>query len=584
MLWHAKYKEWLQSAAVPNDLQEELKNIESQAELEERFGAYLEFGTGGMRGLLGPGTRRMNRLTVRRLTTGYAHYLKENVAGAEEKGIIIQYDSRFLSREFAEEAATVLAGNGILVHLSDQLRPTPLLSFLVRDAQAAGGIMITASHNPPMYNGYKIYNEKGNQITLDAAAAITKHLEQLPPETELPAYDLIPLIQERRILYYGEEKENRYVEAVQSVLRQPELVAAKGQELRIIYTSLHGTGRVLIEKALNKAGFSDIQLIWEQMVYDGSFPTVELPNPEDAEAFKQALRLAKEQDADIIFATDPDADRLGVAVKKAPGEYALLSGNQLGAILIAYLLQHTDGRGQQAVIKTIVTSDLGAEIARRNGCHVYETLTGFKYIGEKLSELEEAGEETFLFGYEESFGFLVEPIVRDKDAIQAALLTAECALVAKLEGRSLWEQLELLFQEYGYYQDSLVNLQFDSREQKEQFLANAEAFKRNPPSHLAGKELLRLEDYDRGKGWDYREGKAYDLTLPASPVLKGYLEGGHWFSIRQSGTEEKGKLYFSCKGTSRKEAEALLALLEKEVTEALVTGSPVLLTELDENI
>lgn len=584
MLWHAKYKEWLQSAAVPIELQEELENIESQEELEELFGGYLQFGTGGMRGLLGPGIHRMNRLTVRRITTGYAHYLKQTATGAEEKGVIIQYDNRFLSREFAEEAASVLAGNGILVYLSDQLRPTPLLSFLVRDGRAAGGIMITASHNPPMYNGYKIYNEKGNQITLEEAAAITAHLEQLPTETRLPAYDLIPLIQERRVLYYGEEKENRYVQAVQSVLRQPEMVAAKGRELRIIYTSLHGAGRVLIEKALNTAGFSNVQLIWKQTVYDGSFPTVELPNPEDANAFEQALILAKEQDADIIFATDPDADRLGVAVKKASGEYALLSGNQLGAILVAYLLQHANGRERKAIIKTIVTSDMGAAIARHNGCNVYETLTGFKYIGEKLSELEEAGEEFFLFGYEESFGFLVEPIVRDKDAIQAALLTAECALATKLEGRSLWEQLELLFQEYGYYQDSLVNLQFDSLEQKGQFLANAEAFKRNPPSRLAGRELLRLEDYDQGKGWDYYEGKAYDLTLPVSPVLKGYLEGGHWFCIRQSGTEEKGKLYFSCKGASRMEAEALLALLEKEVMEALVNGSPVLLAKSDENI
>lgn len=570
MDWHAKYSEWLQAPTVPNDLKQELKGIVSETEQAALFADYLEFGTGGMRGLLGPGIGRMNRLTVRRLTTGYAHYLKENIPNAKGKGVVIQYDSRFLSRDFAEETAATLAGEGIQVFLSDQLRPTPLLSFLIREYRAAGGVMITASHNPAMYNGYKIYNEEGGQITLEAAGMITACLEELPSETRLAVHDFIPLIQAKTIQYYGEEKERQYVEALQTVLRQPRLVENHGDQLRIVYTSLHGAGRTLIQKALNRAGFSDMTLLWEQAVYDGSFPTVDLPNPEEAEALAYAIEKARQIDADIVFATDPDADRLGVAIKKTKGEYVRISGNQLGALLVAYLLKHTKHPEDKAVIKTIVTSDLGAQIARRYGCQVYETLTGFKYIGEKIGELEQAGQEGFLFGYEESYGFLVEPIVRDKDAMQAALLAAECALAAKLEGRTLWEELDLLYQEFGYYQEKLVNLQFADGEEKARFIEDFSAFKRDPPARLAGLTLERLEDYEEGFGYDRIARTRYPLSLPASPVVKCYLQGGHWFCIRLSGTEEKGKVYLSCLADSLTGAQTRLRELESAVMNALL--------------
>lgn len=563
MKWKEKYEEWQASPNVSLKLKNSMKNLDEQA-LHDSFYKYLEFGTGGMRGKVGAGINRMNHLMVRRLTMSLALYLKEN-AEPNKKGIVIQYDTRWYSKEFSEETAAVLASQGIPVFLSDQARPTPLLSYLVREMNAAGGVMITASHNPPEYNGYKIYNSVGGQLVPKEVEGIVTILNDLPSETELEPIDFLHYVKNKKITYYGEEMEQKYIDSLKESFPIITTEQEKKTDLKIVYTPLHGTGRSLLLKTLAQFDFHNVAVVAEQATFDGAFPTVKLPNPEEKEAFYLSIEEAKKKNADIIFATDPDADRLGVAIKSDEKDYQLITGNQLGAVLIHYLLINASDVSNKVIIKTIVTSDFGALIARSHNCIVKETLTGFKYIGELIEQMKEDATCQFLFGYEESYGYLIDPIVRDKDAIQAALLTAQAAHFYKKQGKTLMEVLEELYRKYGYFNDSLQTVTFYGKEERENIQRKINELRAKPPLQIAGEKIVRLEDYESGRWIDFLNNKSGLLTLPESDVMKFILEDGSWFAIRLSGTEEKCKIYFSAIGENDEKSKQLLSDMEKQI-------------------
>ncbi|MBC1403038.1 phospho-sugar mutase [Listeria booriae] len=550
MTWQENWQKW--SVASTNDaaLQEELTELSNDELRREHFYRYLEFGTGGMRGELGCGTNRMNKYMIRWVTSGVAAYILEQ--GRQNDGVAIAYDSRHFSAEFALEAAKTLGAAGIKVYLSDALRPTPELSFIVRKWQTAAGIVITASHNPAEYNGFKVYGADGCQITLEVAAKITNYLETVTDLFAIPAGDEQRLLQDGFLEYIGAEADTAYLEQVQTVTQNPELTQQSGAELQIVYTPLHGTGERLVLGSLKQAGFTNVHVVAEQATPDGAFPTVTSPNPEDHEAFELAIKAS--DGADILMATDPDADRIGVAVKNENGEYQILTGNQLGALLLYYLVTQPEIPPNSALIKTIVTSDLGEKIATKYGVKTYNTLTGFKFIGEKIAEWETTQATHFLFGYEESYGYLVKPFVRDKDAIQAALLTAEVALALKKQGKTLYEGLQEIYETFGYFAESLHTITAKG----EQGVARIqEMMQQMRWADSVHPDVVRKEDYKTGEGIEF--------ALPKSDVLKFYLVDGSWFCIRPSGTEPKCKIYFSCIGETNIAAIAKRTALEKHI-------------------
>ncbi|MBC2037745.1 phospho-sugar mutase [Listeria booriae] len=550
MTWQGNWQKWSVASADDAALQEELTELSNDELRREHFYRYLEFGTGGMRGELGCGTNRMNKYMIRWVTSGVAAYISEQ--GRQNDGVAIAYDSRHFSAEFALEAAKTLGAAGIKVYLSDALRPTPELSFIVRKWQAAAGIVITASHNPAEYNGFKVYGADGCQITLEVAAKITNYLETVTDLFAIPARDEQRLLQDGLLEYIGAEADTAYLEQVQTVTQNPELTQQNGAELQIVYTPLHGTGERLVLGSLKQAGFTNVHVVAEQATPDGAFPTVTSPNPEDHEAFELAIKAS--DGADILMATDPDADRIGVAVKNENGEYQILTGNQLGALLLHYLVTQPEIPPNSALIKTIVTSDLGEKIAAKYGVKTYNTLTGFKFIGEKIAEWETTQAANFLFGYEESYGYLVKPFVRDKDAIQAALLTAEVALALKKQGKTLYEGLQEIYEAFGYFAESLHTITAKG----EQGVARIqEMMQQMRLADSVHPDVVRKEDYKTGEG--------IELALPKSDVLKFYLADGSWFCIRPSGTEPKCKIYFSCIGETNIAAIAKRTALEKHI-------------------
>ncbi|MCX80934.1 phospho-sugar mutase [Listeria monocytogenes] len=552
MIWQQHLNAW-QNADLSDEWRRELEQVEQE---QERFDGYLTFGTGGMRGKMGVGTKRINLFTIRRVAKGLGDYVVAN--GGAEMGVAIAYDSRHHSGAFAKETAKVLAAQGIKVYLSDTIRPTPALSFCVREKGAFAGVVITASHNPSIYNGFKVYDKNGCQITLGVAQEIAGYLENITDIFTIPVRELPnPLV-----MTLGKEMDDAYLKALTAVISRPNLLADYGNELRICYTPLHGAGKELVMRGLLENGFSETTMVAEQSEPDGEFPTVISPNPEGENSFELAKKQAKEIQADIILATDPDADRLGVAVLTKQATYQILTGNQLGALLLQYILEaKTSVTGADTMINTIVTGDLGGRIAHDFGINHIQTLTGFKYIGEKIAEME-GTEKNFLFGYEESYGYLIAPFVRDKDAVQVALLTAEMALFYKKEGTTLLQKLTNLYEKFGYHKEHLHTITLDDSDGTAKMNQVIDAL-RKEPTCIPG--ITVLEDFLTNKRTNLSTMEMTNIELPKENVLKFYLNDNAWFAIRPSGTEPKCKIYFQTIGETEEIATNAMDELKKRV-------------------
>ncbi|MEG9464036.1 MAG: phospho-sugar mutase, partial [Bacillus amyloliquefaciens] len=550
----------------------ELKKLLADAEgneqlLEDFFYKNLEFGTGGMRGEIGPGTNRMNIYTVRKASAGLAAYIAKQGEDAKKRGVAIAYDSRHKSPEFAMEAAKTLASQGIQTYVFDELRPTPELSFAVRKLNAYAGIVVTASHNPPEYNGYKVYGDDGAQLPPKEADIVIAEVNAIENELTIQVEDEQSLKEKGLIKIIGEEIDKPYTEELTSISVHPEL--SDEVDVSVVFTPLHGTANKPVRRGLEALGYKNVTVVKEQELPDPDFSTVKSPNPEEHAAFEYAIKLGEEQNADILVATDPDADRLGIAVKNSEGKYTVLTGNQTGALLLHYLLSEKKKQGilpeNGVVMKTIVTSELGRAVASSFGLDTVDTLTGFKFIGEKIKEYEKSGQYTFQFGYEESYGYLIGDFARDKDAIQAALLAVEVCAFYKKQGMSLYDALLSIFKEYGYYREGLTSLTLKGKQGAEQISAILTSFRNDPPKQMAGKQITQAEDYSTGKRTVFADHHEEDIDLPKSNVLKYFLEDGSWFCLRPSGTEPKVKFYFAVKGTSLQDSEQRLAALSEAV-------------------
>ncbi|MCY8264856.1 phospho-sugar mutase, partial [Bacillus haynesii] len=551
MSWRTSYERWKNKENLDSELKSLLLKAEgNEKELEDCFYKKLEFGTAGMRGEIGPGPNRMNVYTVRKASTGLAAYIGANGEEAKKRGVVIAYDSRHKSPEFAMEAAKTLAENGVQTYVFDELRPTPELSFAVRELNAFAGIVITASHNPPEYNGYKVYGEDGAQLPPADADKLIGYVNAIENELEIEAGDEAALTEKGLIKMIGEDIDQAYLDKLTSISVNPDL--AKETEVKVIFTPLHGTANKSVRRGLKALGYEHVTVVPEQELPDPDFSTVSSPNPEEHAAFEYAIRLGEEKGADILIGTDPDADRLGVAVKNQEGRYVVLTGNQTGALLLHYLLSQKQQKGtlpdNGVVLKTIVTSEMGRDIAASFGLDTIDTLTGFKFIGEKIKQFEASGEYAFQFGYEESYGYLIGDFARDKDAVQAALLAVEVCAFYKKQGKSLYDGLLELYKSFGFYREGLKSLTLKGKEGAEQIAAILSTFREQPPLSIAGKDVVSAEDYLTGKRTLLKENKTETIDLPKSNVLKYFLEDGSWFCLRPSGTEPKVKFYFAVKG------------------------------------
>ncbi|MEW9198058.1 phospho-sugar mutase [Bacillus velezensis] len=568
MSWSKSYERWNQAEQLDSELKKLLADAEGNEQLlEDFFYKNLEFGTGGMRGEIGPGTNRMNIYTVRKASAGLAAYIAKQGKDAKKRGVAIAYDSRHKSPEFAMEAAKTLASQGIQTYVFDELRPTPELSFAVRKLNAYAGIVVTASHNPPEYNGYKVYGDDGAQLPPKEADIVIAEVNAIENELTIQVEDEQSLKEKGLIKIIGEEIDKPYTEKLTSISVHPEL--SDEVDVSVVFTPLHGTANKPVRRGLEALGYKNVTVVKEQELPDPDFSTVKSPNPEEHAAFEYAIKLGEEQNADILVATDPDADRLGIAVKNSEGKYTVLTGNQTGALLLHYLLSEKKKQGtlpeNGVVMKTIVTSELGRAVASSFGLDTVDTLTGFKFIGEKIKEYEKSGQYTFQFGYEESYGYLIGDFARDKDAIQAALLAVEVCAFYKKQGMSLYDALLSIFKEYGYYREGLKSLTLKGKQGAEQISAILTSFRNDPPKQMAGKQITQAEDYSTGKRTVFADHLEEDIDLPKSNVLKYFLEDGSWFCLRPSGTEPKVKFYFAVKGTSLQDSEQRLAALSEAV-------------------
>jgi len=570
--WKTQLDKWLTFNGLDSELKEELLVMkENEKQAEDAFYKNLEFGTGGMRGELGPGTNRLNVYMVRKATEGLACYIEESGEEKKKKGVVVAYDSRHKSPEFALEVAKVLGQHGIKTYVFDELRPTPELSYAVRYLNAFAGIVITASHNPPEYNGYKVYGEDGDQLPPAAADKIISHMNRVENELSIFVKEEQELLAEGLLTYIGAEVDAAYTEALKTIQLNRELVHQAGNELKIVFTPLHGSGNKPVREGLKAFGFTNVTVVKEQELPDPNFSTVQSPNPEEHAAFELAIAYGKEINADLLMATDPDADRLGVAVKDNTGEYVVLTGNQLGALMLHYLLIQKKAQGMLpengAVVKTIVTSEIGRAIASSFGLKTFDTLTGFKFIGEKINEFEQSGDYQFQFGYEESYGYLIGDFVRDKDAVQSAVFAAEAAAYYKAQGKSLYEGLLDIFSEYGYYKESLRSITLKGKDGAEQIKKLVDAFRLDPLSELGEIAVTCIEDYQSSERVNVKEGRIDFMPFPVSNVLKYHFEDGTWFTIRPSGTEPKAKFYFGVKKESLNQSEKHLRKIEQLVME-----------------
>ncbi|MDI3328500.1 MAG: phospho-sugar mutase [Alicyclobacillaceae bacterium] len=566
----AHYETWRRHLAADPDLAADLERMEGDAAaLYDAFCADLAFGTGGLRGVMGAGTNRMNRYTVRRATAGLARYLKKQ--GVPDRGVVVAYDSRRWSDLFAKETALTLAAAGIPVYLFDDIRPTPELSFAVRELGAAAGVVITASHNPPEYNGYKVYGPDGCQAVPELAGAIYREIAGVEDPFAVPVAGEEEARRSGLLRTIGREIDDRYIARVRALG-----LLSGGEErgaVTLVYTPLHGTGGKAVPRVLEEAGYR-VVCVEEQMRPDPEFSTVASPNPEDPAAFERGLERAREVGADAVLATDPDCDRVGVAVPDGNGGYAYLTGNQIGVLLLDYILQRRKALGTApehgVMIKTIVTSEMGRAIAGAWGLETIDVLTGFKFIGEQIGKLEGTG-RTFVFGYEESCGYLIGDFVRDKDGVQASAMVAEMIAYHKAAGKTLLDRLEELYKEYGYYRERLVSVTLPGAEGQARMAQSMSRWREAPPSEIAGLAVEEVQDYLAGRARTASGGERV-LDLPKSDVLKFVLGGGHWFCLRPSGTEPKLKIYFGVRGQSGEEARELLERLHRAVMERVEGG------------
>lgn len=567
------YKEWLSNPYFDEETNAELLAIkDDENEIKERFYMDLEFGTAGLRGVIGAGINRMNIYVVRKTTQGLANYIKKQ--GGEDKGVAIAYDSRRMSPEFADEAARTLAANGIKAYIFESLRPTPELSFAVRELGCIAGINITASHNPPEYNGYKVYWADGAQITPPHDSGIMAEVKAVTDYNTVLTMDKAEAEAAGNYVVIGKELDDKYMAELKKQVKHADAIKAVGDEIKIVYTPLHGTGNIPARRILKEIGFNNVYVVPEQELPDGEFPTVSYPNPESEEAFVLGLKMAKELDADLVLATDPDADRLGVYVKDKTGEYHSLTGNMSGCLLGEYTISQMKARDGKlpedgALIKTIVTTNMADAIAKHYGVRLIECLTGFKYIGQQILGFEQSGKGTYLFGFEESYGCLIGTHARDKDAIVATMALCDAAAYYKTQGKTLWDAMIDMYEAYGYYKDDVKAIGLSGIEGLAKIQEIMTKLRENPPKAIADYEVLSFRDYKKDEVIDLKTGEKKPTGLPNSNVLYFDMNDDAWLCVRPSGTEPKIKFYYGIKGTSLEDADAKSAELGKAVLEMI---------------
>lgn len=565
------YEQWLADPYFDEDTKNELRAIaDDENEIKERFYMDLEFGTAGLRGIIGAGINRMNIYTVRRATQGLANYIKKQ--GGEEKGVAIAFDSRRMSPEFAMEAAVTLAANGIKAYKFESLRPTPELSFAVRELGCIAGINITASHNPPEYNGYKVYWEDGAQFTPPHDKGVLEEVLAIEDLSTVKTTSEEEALRSGKFQVIGKEIDDKYIENVKAQVVNQDAIDRMQKDITIIYTPLHGTGNIPARRVMKELGFENVYVVPEQELPDGNFPTVSYPNPEAEEAFTLGLKLAKEKNADLVLATDPDADRLGVYVKDAKtGEYHPLTGNMSGSLLCDYVLSQKQAKGQipadGQVIKSIVTTNLVNAVAEHYGCELVEVLTGFKYIGQQILKEEQTGKGTYMFGMEESYGCLIGTYARDKDAISATAALCEAAAYYKEKGMTLWDAMVAMYEKYGYYKDTVKSIGLKGIEGLAKIQEIMENFRQEPPKTLGDYTVTAARDYKAGTIMDMASGAVRPTGLPSANVLYYEMNDGAWLCVRPSGTEPKIKFYYGVKGTSMEDADARSEKMGAELTE-----------------
>ena len=568
MGYRENYEEWLNDPYFDQTTKEELKSIaEDDKEIKERFYTELEFGTAGLRGIIGAGTNRMNIYTVRKATQGLANYIIKN--DGQSKGVAVAYDSRRMSPEFANEAALCLAANGIKAYVFESLRPTPELSYAVRKLGCIAGINITASHNPPEYNGYKVYWEDGAQITPPHDKGIMAEVKAVTDYNTVKTMELEAAKVDGLYETIGAQIDDGYIAELKKQVLHQDAIDAVGDSIKIVYSPLHGTGNIPARRILDELGFKNVYVVKEQELPDGDFPTVSYPNPEADEAFDLGLKLAKEVDADLVLATDPDADRLGVRVKDKDGVYHTLTGNMSGCLLADYEIgQRKELKGlpaDGALVKSIVTSNLAKAIAKGYGIELIEVLTGFKFIGQQILKFETTGKGQYLFGFEESYGCLIGTYARDKDAIVATMALCEAAAYYKTQGKTLWDAMLDMYDKYGYYKEDIQSITLKGIEGLQKIQEILETLRKNPPAEVGGYKVLRARDYQANTIKDTQTGEVTETGLPSSNVLYYDLNDDAWLCVRPSGTEPKVKFYYGVKGTSLENADEKSTKLGKEV-------------------
>ena len=567
MSYQENYQKWVDFAELPDYLRQDLENMDEKTK-EDAFYTNLEFGTAGMRGLIGAGTNRINIYVVRQATEGLARLIESKGGNEKERGVAIAYDSRHFSPEFAFESAAVLAKHGIKSYVFESLRPTPELSFAVRHLNCFAGIMVTASHNPAPFNGYKVYGEDGGQMPPHDADALTTYIRAIENPFAVEVADIEAEKASGLIEVIGEAVDVEYLKEVKDVNINPALIEEFGKDMKIVYTPLHGTGEMLARRALAQAGFDSVQVVEAQATADPDFSTVKSPNPESQAAFALAEELGRQVGADVLVATDPDADRVGVEVLQKDGSYLNLSGNQIGAIMAKYILEAHKNAGtlpeNAALCKSIVSTDLVTKIAESYGATMFNVLTGFKFIAEKIQEFEEKHNHTYMMGFEESFGYLIKPFVRDKDAIQAVLVVAELAAYYRSRGLTLADGIEEIYKEYGYYAEKTISVTLSGVDGAEQIKAIMAKFRNNAPKEWNTTAITVVEDF-KAQTATAADGTVTNLTTPPSDVLKYTLADGSWIAVRPSGTEPKIKFYIAVVGETNEESQAKIANIEAEI-------------------
>jgi len=568
--YKTRYHDWLISDSFDEETRSELEEIaNNEEEIEDRFYKDLDFGTGGMRGKIGAGTNRINKYTIRKSTQGLANYIINYSDDGREKGIVIAYDSRHKSREFASEAALVLCGNNIKTYLFDSLRPTPELSFAVRELGTIGGIVITASHNPPEYNGYKVYWEDGGQVVPERAREIIAEIEEIDDQSLVKIVDEDEACDKELLVTIAKNIDDRYMEEMLKIIPDKDLIAKKGSEVKILYTPLHGTGNIPVRRLLKELGFSDVKVVEEQEKADPDFPTISKPNPGEAEAYKLALEVTKDYDADLIMATDPDCDRMGVIIKDDSGEYIRLNGNEIGILLADYILENIEIPKNAVIIKTIVSTEMAKKLAEKYGVELQNVLTGFKFIGEKIKDFEEKGDRKFIFGFEESYGYLAGTYARDKDATIASGLFAAMLLHRREQGKTVYRRLMELREEFAYYLEDLESIRLEGKEGQEIIATTLDRLREDRLMEINNSRVVIIKDYLEGKTYNILKDNEEDITLPESNVLQFYMEDESLLTIRPSGTEPKLKLYFSVCGNDREDSDNKLEHLKRDVLERI---------------